>query len=821
MADRRVAIRLGTEGKAQVVADLDAIGAAGDSSAARLKRAYERDVGDAEAALQRLARTQEKITAIAPQSAMQMRIDDRNGSGFGQWEGSARQSAAAFRELMDAEAKLEARTRALVSAIDPAFAAQQRFDREMGEARSLISQNAITLDQYVAKLRLEQGALDEVRIRQGKVAGTSQQMRQAMSGASYQVQDLITQISMGANPLQALTVQGGQLAGQFMHVEGTAGAVARFFMGGWGLAIQIALAVLAPLVAKLWESSKAAEEAKKATDEHRKAILDLADAQGKAIRTAEQMQALDTASIKLQLDAAIATRARTQAMLEQARVSLQSAERRIEEGGGDEAVGAGSRFEERIADLNKQLASNASDIARLQRGFDVGFARMIGQRAEASSTPEGRIKERYDGLISQAMSDFAGAANGPRLRAKLDELIAARDRELKAIQQSASARNTEFGRIISSSEARTIARGQGWQVNSADRTTERQAELYNAWVAAGKPASNPVARPGTSAHEFGNALDIQKTAGATVASIRAAFAAEGVRVTKIISEQGHWHVEWQRGREEAERFSRAAQEARDTATQIKNIMTDANQIGAAAINDWHPPRQSLGTDASGSPNGFTDSLTWSRDRQVEMQSSLDAARDEVLARENEKREEGIRTAASLYRDLMTGGVNSIWQRFEQYGMDVISNLLAKWTFGQEGGNGGWLGALGKLFGAVAKGGSGGSAAMAHEIGHNATGTEYWSGGSTWLAENGPEVVSLPAGSRVTPAAETRRLLSANDNVRGDTHIHVYAEGAVLAETVRGWVAEGVGVAAARGAAGGASISEAQTTARRTRKLGRF
>jgi hypothetical protein len=43
----------------------------------------------------------------------------------------------------------------------------------------------------------------------------------------------------------------------------------------------------------------------------------------------------------------------------------------------------------------------------------------------------------------------------------------------------------------------------------------------------------------------------------------------------------------------------------------------------------------------------------------------------------------------------------------------------------------------------------------------ATGTEYSSGGAAWVGENGPEIVNLPRGSRVTPAAEARQI-AAND-----------------------------------------------------------
>lgn len=106
------------------------------------------------------------------------------------------------------------------------------------------------------------------------------------------------------------------------------------------------------------------------------------------------------------------------------------------------------------------------------------------------------------------------------------------------------------------------------------------------------------------------------------------------------------------------------------------------------------------------------------------------------------------------------------------------------------------------------------------FGHNATGTEHWSGGQTWVNENGPEIADLPNGTRIYPAAETRRMLASNDN-RGSGHtIIVNAQDAVLAETVRGWVAEGMAIAAARGAAGGAALGQAEGTAASARRLGR-
>lgn len=43
-----------------------------------------------------------------------------------------------------------------------------------------------------------------------------------------------------------------------------------------------------------------------------------------------------------------------------------------------------------------------------------------------------------------------------------------------------------------------------------------------------------------------------------------------------------------------------------------------------------------------------------------------------------------------------------------------------------------------------------------KIGHNATGTDNWSGGPTWVGENGPEIVNLPKGAQVVPNAVARQ-----------------------------------------------------------------
>jgi hypothetical protein len=36
------------------------------------------------------------------------------------------------------------------------------------------------------------------------------------------------------------------------------------------------------------------------------------------------------------------------------------------------------------------------------------------------------------------------------------------------------------------------------------------------------------------------------------------------------------------------------------------------------------------------------------------------------------------------------------------------------------------------------------------VGRNAGGTDNWRGGQTWVGEEGPELVTLPRGSKITP-----------------------------------------------------------------------
>lgn len=59
-----------------------------------------------------------------------------------------------------------------------------------------------------------------------------------------------------------------------------------------------------------------------------------------------------------------------------------------------------------------------------------------------------------------------------------------------------------------------------------------------------------------------------------------------------------------------------------------------------------------------------------------------------------------------------------------------------------------------------------------KVGKNATGTNYWRGGLTWVGEQGPELIELPRGSKVYSNQKSMDMVSGNNNISGNLKIEV-------------------------------------------------
>ena len=884
---RQVAIRLGTTGKAQVVADLDAIATTGDAAFNRLAKSAVKAGRDADAAMEFANKQASKLAALLPglnPTKLDMAAGVRDGIGK-----SAESSAAVFEA---AYAKMEARAVALRAAIDPAFGAQQRFDREMAEARTLISAGAISLDDYVAKLRQEQAALDAVSVGHGRAGNSAGAQRAAMQGLSYQQQDTFTQISMGTNVLQVFAIQGGQVAGQFSSLEGRAGDFARFMIGPWGLALTAAALVLGPLVGKLFDFSNAIEDGvdklkKDATETENTRIAKerfARSAEGVAVSIREQATALQEAA-KSERTAAeranilakenyaleMSHRRVTAALLEQA-IAQENVDRQRSQGTGQRGeLGTLALTESsgRVAGLQKQLQNNQAALDQAAKNLNLSRVNLAEESAKTIATAEGRINKIYDDRIANLKADqreqaASGRVVGTVTRDRIAAINSERDAKLKAERDKQTAsRETvrQYGREVTSSQASAIARAAGLQVNSADRSTARQQQLYDDWIAKGKPKENPVARPGTSAHERGNALDIQFQAGVTAKKIRDAFAAEGVRLTKVFAETGHWHVEWARTAAQRTAATDAAKETRDLAKANRELDSDLADV----VNQFDPARAAADAYqatlakiaalvSSGRLNpaeGGDLRLAAMHDRQTKREearlaqfkvlfgaedpladtiASYNLERDlqlEARTEDYDRRKDGIRDLASYYRDAMTGGTKSIMDMFRQRGLDAIAEMLAKWTLGQGGASGGGLlNSVVKLFrggSAIAGGSFAGadlnvgtvSAMGSTNLPKLASGTEYWSGGTALLGEHGPERAWLPKGTRVTPAGATGRIDGAG--MRGGDK-HYYFSGNLMTPEFWAQIQAGDDCAAVRGAAGGSQMAQREVSRQQSRVL---
>lgn len=553
-------------------------------AAARNREAAARSAAEAE------AEAAARAAAAAEQEAQAIR---EATNAYRMFEAVARQKSAAYAQsqaqeaaaLRDAQAQSSAADR-LRASIDPAVAAQQRFNREMGEARTLIGAGKISLDEYVAKLRMERAALANSADQHGRAAGAAVKTRIAMQGATYQTQDFFTQVSMGANPINAFAVQGAQLAGQFADVEGKAGNVARFFMGPWGLAITAGLMLLGPFVGKLLEhnnaledavdklkkDAQASETAAKAKDIFTRSVEGLTQATLDNKKALDQLDKSAQTSIQTTLyqiahtiDSAEAKRLETAETIRALEAEIELNKERARVAGNDARItgtlnAQSDAARARVEQLKKDMAATEGVIQSNKTMLEDALSRRVVEIATQQSDAFARIKRQYEGpngLIELARKSATAeeVRNGTLARqvAVLKQKQAA-DEEAERKRQQGMQRTAQIGREIDLAEARRIAQSIGARITSERRSYEEQKRLYDKYMAykAGKgPWAALAAAPGTSDHELGNALDIAKTPGMSLAKIREAYRAAGVSIKQLLDEGDHFHISWKKGADAA------------------------------------------------------------------------------------------------------------------------------------------------------------------------------------------------------------------------------------------------------------------------------
>jgi hypothetical protein len=511
------------------------------------------------------------------------------------------------------ERQLAAAADVVRASLDPMYLAQKRFNQELDTAEALLAAGILKQHEYDAAVGMSRAALQAHAVAVGgSVAGSTQlvasqgAVRAAMQGASYQVQDLFTQLSMGANVFQVVAIQGGQLAGQFATIEAQSGTAlarvagfARFMVGPYGLAITGALLFLGPLVSKIAdfssETDKAIDKLKedaKETETNRRAKERYGHSvEGVTAAISDQTAALDQSAkaersaversnilAKTNYAEIVSIREKTKARLEDA-IAAKEALDESAFANADPRVAALARRgrDESITGLRTALAEQTVKADAAARNVELTRIDLAAEAAKRSADPIARINKLYDDRAAAATRDARAAVKrGADVDASLTRELAGIERNrraaLKAEQDKQSAARTagsgnrQIGRQITVDDARDIVAGIGGRVTSGQRSRSLQEQLYARYQAGTGPLA---AKPGTSLHETGGAVDIAKTAGITLAKIRKAFADQGVRLTELLDEGTHFHAGF--GKKGA---SQGTVEKRVEAARIKVLADD-------------------------------------------------------------------------------------------------------------------------------------------------------------------------------------------------------------------------------------------------------
>ncbi|MEK9211716.1 hypothetical protein [Sphingomonas sp. 2378] len=496
-----------------------------------------------------------------------------------------RQHALAIADSVQQERQLALAVQQVRGALDPMYVAQLRFDQEMDRADDLFRRGAITMREYA---QAQQLARNNLAAHAQMVAGPSAQAQQlaigqinrnriAMQGLGYQAQDTFTQLSMNANLFQVIAIQGAQAAGQMTMMTGKAQAFGNFMLGPWGLAITGGMLVLGALTKNMdlfgTKTEEAVDKLRKDAEETRNTdrakhqfavtldgVRAAIDAQNKALKDSadSERDATERANIaaKVEAERALRIRETTAARLADAVAAKQALDDSEFANTDPRAAAVAKRDRQSQVDFLTGKLKEANDaLAQAQVNLNLTRVDLAAEQAQIAIDPVRAVTKLYDDRIKVLKDQQREEANlgrqiGAESKRRLEALEAEKRKAIETAQARVNAErrsgsgNRQFGRDIDEAGARSIIASIGGRVTSGTRTRAQQERIF-ADAQAGRHAG-PVARPGTSAHERGQALDVAYGPGISVASIRKAFEDAGVRLRKILNEpeQRVYHVEW-------------------------------------------------------------------------------------------------------------------------------------------------------------------------------------------------------------------------------------------------------------------------------------
>lgn len=175
------------------------------------------------------------------------RAANDNLAGIGKGAGSGMQQFA--RDVAQLKAQL-----------DPAWAAQQRFNDQQRLAMTALRQGAIDRQQFITHMRQINAELKGATNPMEQVTASAGAQRAGMQQLGFQLQDFAVQVAGGTSATRAFAQQFPQAVGAMTLMTGETSKLGRFLGGPWGIALAVAAAALVPLIDKLFETKDALDD---------------------------------------------------------------------------------------------------------------------------------------------------------------------------------------------------------------------------------------------------------------------------------------------------------------------------------------------------------------------------------------------------------------------------------------------------------------------------------------------------------------------------------------------------------------------------------
>jgi|GEM_PF-3445622 hypothetical protein len=249
--EKRVSIRIGLDGKANIVGNLREIGvegkAAGDKTAYGFDKASDAGKRLNEVAKQwanaqvtqsnyaamfgiggsgksaaesfkvfeaEAEREAARLKEISQAKAQQLGENFQNSlnaaMGIGQTGKSARESASVFEEESKQIEELDRQAAALKAQINPLAVAQDRLNAETAQYNALLRAGKITQVEHTAAMAAATTRYNQAAVASQRMAAGNKLSAFQISNLSFQINDVVSGLAMGQKPLQILTQQGGQ-----------------------------------------------------------------------------------------------------------------------------------------------------------------------------------------------------------------------------------------------------------------------------------------------------------------------------------------------------------------------------------------------------------------------------------------------------------------------------------------------------------------------------------------------------------------------------------------------------------------------------------